>query len=126
MEGRTFQRFVAGPVPAGSTFELSWSGSPFGGRAGRVALLALAAAALAAGIVLGRRVRPRSTAAAIAPVGQAMASESLARAIAALDDVYAAPARQDEASQASYREQRAAMKSRLVAALAVEEEHGAQ
>jgi hypothetical protein len=55
MEGRTFQRFTASSVPAGSAFVIEGAGGGGGGRAGRVALLAVAAAAVALGVLVGRR-----------------------------------------------------------------------
>jgi hypothetical protein len=121
MEGRTFQRFVAGPVAAGASFTMQWAGGGFGGRAGRLALLALAALALTGGIVFGRRVRQVPASPAPVSGGTPGESRALARAIAALDDVYSAASRQDAASRTAYREQRDALKAKLVAALAVEE-----
>ncbi|HEX9565783.1 MAG TPA: hypothetical protein VF981_17520 [Gemmatimonadaceae bacterium] len=123
MEGRTFQRYVASSVNAGASFTVQWGGGGgLGGRAGRVALPALAAVAVAAGLVFGRRNRSADLAAARPPAPAVSEAESLAGAIAALDDTYSVDARQDAASQARYRERRDAMKSRLVAALAVEQE----
>jgi hypothetical protein len=116
MEGRTFQRFVGGPVTTDAAFSLRWGAGMFG-RAGRLALLALAAVALALGVVVGRRVPSRSAAPEVAPAG---GPDTLARAIATLDHVYAVPARQDEGSQAAWQARRSELKSRLVAALAVE------
>jgi hypothetical protein len=116
MEGRTFQRFVGGPVTTDASFSLRWGAGMFG-RAGRLALLALAAVALALGVVVGRRVPSRSAAPEVAPAG---GPDALARAIATLDHVYADPARQDEGSQAAWQARRSELKSRLVAALAVE------
>lgn len=123
MEGRTFQRYVASVVPGGTAFMLRFGGGGvggFGGNAGRITLLLLAAAALGAGIVFGRR--NLSEASPAAPVVIVNDAEAIARAIAALDATYEAPSRQDEASQAAYRERRNAMKAQLVDALAVEPE----
>lgn len=84
MEGRSFQRFLASQVPAASTFSLRVSGGGLVGRPGRVALLALAALAVALGIVVGRR--GRGSPAAPARPGS---PDDLAREVAALDHVYA-------------------------------------
>jgi hypothetical protein len=116
MEGRTFQRFVGGPVTTDASFSLRWGGGLFG-RAGRLALLALAAVLVALGVVVGRRAPSRTAAPEAAPAGE---TGALARAIATLDHVYADPARQDEESQAAWQARRSELKSRLVAALAVE------
>jgi hypothetical protein len=114
LEGRTFQRFTASPVAPGTSFTVGGAGGA--GNARRVALLAIAAVTLALGVVLGRRaatsrptVRARST------------SESLAREIAALDHVYAEPARREGSAGDYYRQRRANLFDRLVAAEAVED-----
>ena len=117
MEGRTFQRFTAASVPAGSSFVVERVGGGGGGNAGRVALLAVAAIAVALGIVAGRRGRfqaapqaaPRTT------------MDTLARQIAALDNVYAAPERQAGAGGDHYRARRAALLEQLIAAQTVED-----
>jgi hypothetical protein len=80
MEGRTFERFTAASVPAGSSFAVQRVGG--GGNAGRVALLAVAAIAVALGIVVGRRGPGKP-----APAAPRTTGESLARQIAALDHV---------------------------------------
>jgi hypothetical protein len=114
LEGRTFQRFTASPVVPGTSFTVGGAGGA--GNARRVALLAIAAVTLALGVVLGRRaatsrptVRARTT------------SESLAREIAALDHVYAEPARREGSAGDYYRQRRANLFDRLVAAEAVED-----
>jgi len=125
MEGRTFQRYVAGAVPAGTAFTLRFNGGGgLGGSGGRFALLVLAAAALGAGIYYGRR--NASGAVAAAPEVVVRDAEAIARAIAALDEAFEAPSRQDDASQAVYRDRRAAMKAQLVRALSVEREDDTQ
>ena len=115
MEGRTFQRFTASPVAAGTSFIVASDGA--GRNAGRVALLGLAAVAVALGIVVGRRSPSR---AAVVPA-TVPATESLAREIAALDHVYASPARAGDAGGAYYRERRSTLMARLIEAQAVED-----
>ena len=114
MEGRTFQRFTASPVAAGTSFIVASGGA--GRNAGRVALLGLAAVAVALGIVVGRRSPSR---AAVVPA-TVPATESLAREIAALDHVYAS-ARAGDAGGAYYRERRSTLMARLIEAQAVED-----
>jgi hypothetical protein len=116
LEGRTFQRFTASPVAAGASFVVA-GGSGWPGRAGRLALVAVAAIAVALGIVIGRRGAGRPVA-ADAP---RPASEALAREIAALDHVYVEPARQAGEGGEHYRSRRAALIGRLVEAQAVED-----
>jgi hypothetical protein len=53
MEGRTFQRFSASPVPAGTSFVVGGPGGT--GNASRLALLAVAVEAVALGNIAGRR-----------------------------------------------------------------------
>lgn len=114
MEGRTFQRFTASTVAAGTAISLRGTGGT--GNAGRVALLAIAVAAIALGIIIGRRGTP----APVAPPVVRATSESLAREIAALDHVYAdSPA--DGPAGEHYRTRRSALLERLVDAQAVEE-----
>lgn len=112
MEGRTFQRFTASPVAAGTSFVVGGGGA--GGSAGRVALLAVAAVAVALGIVVGRRSTSRATA---SPPARP-ASEALAREIAALDHVYA---RATGAGDAYYRSRRSTLMEQLIEAQAVED-----
>jgi hypothetical protein len=114
MEGRTFERFTAASVPAGSSFAVGRVGG--GGIAGRTALLAVAAIAVALGIVVGRRSPPGAPATTSRP-----APESLARQIAALDHVYATPERQSGAGGDHYRARRAALLDQLIAVQAVED-----
>ncbi len=116
LEGRTFQRFTASPVAAGASFVVAGS-SGWSGRAGRLALVAVAAIAVALGIVIGRRGAGGPAAAGPPPP----ASEALAREIAALDHVYAEPARQAGAGGEHYRSRRAALIGQLVEAQAVED-----
>ena len=106
MEGRTFQRYTASPVRAGSSFSVGGGGA---GNAGRVALLAIAAVAVALGIIIGRR--PTNDPAALV---ERPAAESLARQIAALDHVYADAAKQHGPGGAYYRSRRAALLERLI------------
>jgi hypothetical protein len=114
MEGRTFQRYIASPVSAGSAFTVGGGGGT--GNARRAALLAIAAVAVALGIVVGRKWASGVPAPVRGPT-----SQSLARQIAALVHVYAAAGRQDGAGGAWYRTQRAALLERLVERQAVEE-----
>jgi hypothetical protein len=115
MEGRTFQRFTAATVPRGATFTINKSaGAGLGGNAGRVALLAVALVAVALGIVIGRRA-PASTS------GPLATPDALAREIAALDHVYASPARRKGDGDAYYQTRRAELVERLMDAQAVEE-----
>jgi hypothetical protein len=116
MEGRTFERFTAASVPAGSSFAVERVGSG-GGNAGRVALLAVAALAVALGIIVGRRGPGKAAPAA----EQRTTEESLARQIAALDHVYATPERQAGAGGDHYRARRAALLDQLIAIQAVED-----
>ena len=108
MEGRTFERFTAASVPAGSSFAVGRASG--GGNAGRVALLAVAAIAVALGIVVGRRAPGKS-----APTSPRTTEDSLARQIAALDHVYATPERQAGAGGDHYRARRAALLDQLIA-----------
>ena len=119
MEGRSFQRFRSASVPAGASFRLEVAGA--GGRAGRLALLAVAAIAVALGILLSRRA-PRETVPALA---SRPASERLAREIAALDHVYATPERQVGPAAEHYRARRSALMGQLVEAQAVEDRNAA-
>jgi hypothetical protein len=114
LEGRTFQRFTASPVTAGTAFTVGAAGGS--GNARRVALLAIALVAVALGIVIARRApAPGPTVIARSP------AESLAREIAALDHVYAAPARREGTAGDYYRQRRASLFDRLVKAQAVED-----
>jgi hypothetical protein len=116
MEGRTFQRFVGGPIGADASFTLRWGGG-LSGSSGRLALLAIAAVAVTLGVLFGRRMPGR-----VAPAGPSdTGAEALARAIASLDRVYASPERQDAGSRAAWEARRAELKSQLVSALAVED-----
>jgi hypothetical protein len=115
LEGRTFQRFTASSVAAGASFVVAGSRN-WSGRAGRLALIAVAVIAVALGIVIGRRGAGRDTAKEARP-----ASEALAREIAALDHVYAETERQSGAGGEYYRSRRAALIGQLVEAQAVED-----
>lgn len=116
MEGRSFRRFTAAPVPAGASFAVAGSGGT-SGRAGRLALLAVAVVAVALGIVFGRRAPPRAT----PPAPPRPAVDSLAREIAALDHVYAEPGKRAGSAGEHYRSRRVALIGRLVEAQAVED-----
>lgn len=107
MEGRTFQRYTASPVTAGASFSIGGSGGS--GNARRVALLAIAAVAVALGIVIARKQPPAAPIAAKRPV-----AESLARQIAALDHVYATPASRAGSAGEHYHARRASLLQRLV------------
>jgi hypothetical protein len=116
MEGRSFQRFTAGPVVAGASFTIGGSGG-FGGRASRLALLAVAAIAVALGIVIGRRAPGRAR----PPVTERPATDALAREIAALDHVYAEPGKRAGVAGEHYRVRRTELIGQLVEAQAVED-----
>jgi hypothetical protein len=105
MEGRTFQRYTASPVAAGSSFIVGGSGGT--GNAGRVAMLAIAAVAVALGFLLARRAPAR------APAGAPPGADALARQIAALDHVYSSAEKQDGPGGDYYRTRRAALLERL-------------
>ena len=116
MEGRSFQRYIAAPVPAGASFMVARSG--WSDAAKRGVLLAVAVLAVALGIVVGRRASsPVAGASAPQP-----ATDTLAREIVALDRVYSAD-RRDGPAGAYYRNRRDALMGRLVEAQAVED-HG--
>ena len=114
MEGRTFQRYTASPVTGGVSFNVTMGG--VGGNATRVVLLAVAAVAVALGIVVGRRSMTRRGSPATRP-----SAEAIAREIAALDHVYATPDRAGETAAAQYRARRSALMERLIDAQAVED-----
>ena len=117
MEGRSFQRYIAAPVTAAAAFEVSRAGMT--GSMTRWVLLLVAATAVTLGIfVLGPRAAAR---AAVAPSSPRTATDALAREIAALDHVYATPARQAGSGGEQYRARRAALMARLTDALAVED-----
>ena len=113
-EGRSFQRFTASQVAGGASFDVTKAG---GGNAGRLALIAVAVIAVALGIVVGKRGAPEP---AVVSTTRPVA-EALAREIAALDHVYAAPAKQAGAGGEYYRARRGTLVSRLVEAQAVED-----
>lgn len=115
LEGRTFERYTAASVPAGSSFSVERVGG--GGNAGRLALLAVAAIAVALGIIVGRRDPEKATPIA----GPRITKDSLARHIAALDHVYATPERQAGTGGDHYRARRAALLDQLIAVQAVED-----
>ena len=104
MEGRTFQRYTASPVRAGS-FTIGGGG---GGNAGRSALLAIAALSVALGFIVARRAPAR------VPAGGPRGADALAREIAALDHVYSGAGKQDGAGGEYYRARRAQLLERLV------------
>lgn len=126
LQGRTFQRYLGGPVPAGASFTLQVGDDGTGGVGDKVVLLILAAAALGAGIFFGRRVASGGEPTAAAPATAVGEAEAIARAIVALDVTYRHPSRQDDLSQAAYHQRRTALRDRLVASLAVESEDDAQ
>jgi hypothetical protein len=114
LEGRTFQRFTASPVSPGTAFTVGAAGGA--GNARRVALLAIALVAVALGIVIARRApAPGPAVIARSP------ADALAREIAALDHVYAEPARREGSAGDYYRQRRASLFDRLVEAQTVED-----
>lgn len=119
MEGRTFQRYRAADVAGGATFTVQTAGTP--GR-GRLALLIVAAAAIALGVMLGRR----APAAAMVPASTSRSTaETLAREIAALDHVYSGDGPRAGEGAEYYRHRRAALIAQLVSAQAVEDRRAA-
>lgn len=116
MEGRSFQRFTAGPVAGGTSFTVGGAGG-LSGRASRLALLAVAVVAVALGIVIGRRAPDRAP----RSVQERTAGDALAREIAALDHVYADPGKRAGSAGEHYRARRAALMGQLVEAQAVED-----
>ena len=132
LEGRSFERFIGQDVPAEAALQLSMPGTAGGvagalsGTAGRVALVALAGAVLALGVVVGRR-RLVPVAAAPAPVRTAPPAvtdpqgvDGLANAIAALDAVFESQQAPSDAARRVYERRRAELKARLVARLAAD------
>ena len=116
LEGRSFQRFTASQVRAGGSFVIARSDA-LRGNTGRLALLAVAAIAVALGVLYGRR----GLGAAAPIAAPRTTTATLAREIAALDHVYAAPARQAGPGGEHYRARRAALVGQLVEAQAVED-----
>ena len=133
LEGRQFERFLGQEVPAGTSIRLDLPGSPGSfGNLRTLLLVGLAAAALALGILFGRR-GAREDASASTPMMVSAtvdpdAPDTLAQAIAALDAVHerqGAPGATGEAARAAYEAARVAyearrgeLKARLVASLA--------
>ena len=115
MEGRSFQRYIASPVPAGTSFMVARSG--WSESAKRGVLLAVAALAVALGIVVGRR----APAPAAVPVESRPAADVLAREIVALDRVYSAADRREGPAGEHYRARREALMGQLVELQAVED-----
>lgn len=108
MEGRTFRRYTTSQVVSGASFTVGGPGV-LAGNASRLALLAVAVAAVALGVVVGRR------GGIAAPATEAPGTaEALAREIAALDHAHATPERQAGESGAWYRERRAVLFEELV------------
>ena len=121
LEGRSFQRFTASQVAAGASFEVARSGVV--GNAGR------AGAARGGGDRRGVRHRGRASRAGRSGAVRGRrgpATATLAREIAALDHVYAAPARQAGSGGEHYRARRAALVGQLVEAQAVEDREPAR
>jgi len=115
MEGRSFQRYIASPVPAGTSFMVARSG--WSESAKRGVLLAVAALAVALGIVIGRR----APAPAAVPVELRPATDVLAREIVALDRVYSPADRREGPAGEHYRARREALMGQLVEWQAVED-----
>lgn len=115
LEGRTFERFTAQDLSAGSVIRISLPSSP-GGMAARRAFLVLLAAsvAVALGVAWGRRpLVPRAP----APVVERADADALARAIAALDAVHERQPHPGVAERVHYQRRRSELKARLVSAL---------
>jgi hypothetical protein len=125
LEGRTFRRFLAQDVPPTATVTID-VGDPTAPRGNRfVIALVLGAAAimvLALAFALTRRRQMAVSHDVTAPPVEAPTdAASLARAIADLDEAFARTASPTDAERDAYRERRAALKTRLTAALAKEE-----
>jgi hypothetical protein len=117
LEGRRFERFLGQDVASGATVRLAFPGSRDSLARFRSALpLVLAALALALGMGWGRRV-VRAAAPAAHPA-VADDPDTLARAIAALDNATERLGPSGGAPRAVYDRRRAELKERLVAALA--------
>ena len=128
LEGRSFRRFLAQEVPAGSAVELD---VPAGEKVGGVTRFAVPGTIVAVGLLMlgalamssRRKAATPAPAAPLpepppAPVVPALDDETarLAREIAALDDAHAEGA--GEGAEADYATRRAELKRRLAAALA--------
>lgn len=128
LEGRSFRRFLAQDMAAGSTVTID-VGEPTAPRGNRFLLAPVLAAAaimaLALAFALTRRRPARVVARADAAPGRAPAvaadASHLARDIAELDDAFARVASPTDAEREAYRRRRDALKARLTAALAKEQ-----
>ncbi|HSA56419.1 MAG TPA: hypothetical protein VLE53_12000 [Gemmatimonadaceae bacterium] len=120
LEGRQFERFVGSDVPAGAGVRLDLPGSPGGfGERRSVLLVALAAGALALGILFGRRgARTAPRAVPTPAIVDPDHPDTLAQAIAALDAVRDRQEAAGHATPAAWEARRAELKARLAAALA--------
>jgi hypothetical protein len=118
LEGRTYRRYLARDVPSESVVRLAVPARRVASRVPPAAIVAVAGVLLALGATTARRGGQGATA-------PPLDAESLAHAIAALDAEFESGQVQSEAATARYRQQRAALKARLVSALsAVEEPRG--
>jgi hypothetical protein len=124
-EGRTLRRFLARDVPPGSTFHVDL---PALSGVTRTTLMfsiaaALAAAMLAAlGLTRARRESSRRPVSVAVPAPSSP-SETLLRAIAALDLEFEQSTDRSDAAQREYAARRAALKAQLAVALAGERRH---
>jgi hypothetical protein len=121
-EGRTLRRFLAKDVPPGAVFRVDLPALSGGNRANVMFAIGagLAAMMLAAlGIAFARR-RPARVEGAAGPTTSIRRSESLLRAIAALDLEYERSSDRSDAARRNYDATRSALKEQLGAALAAE------
>ena len=121
-QGRTFKRFLAQDVGKGQAVRVDVAAASSDTRArvlmGLAALIAAAMIAAFARAMMGRRSHQHPLASHVAPVPAVTESEALLAAIAALDA--SRETGMSVADDAGYSAQRAALKARLVAALASE------
>ena len=116
IEGRTFRRFQAHDVPAGSVIAVSVPPAPVLRSPNAALIIAIATVMGAALIIALRRRQRRPVRPAVAPP-PASDADALAREIAELDARFAA-GDHDDASRAEYEQRRAILKRRLAERLA--------
>jgi hypothetical protein len=119
LEGRTFRRFLAQDVAAGTPITID-VGAPTTPRGNRFLFVPVFGAAVLMSVALVVALTRRRRTAVVAPLTAPDAAH-LARDIAELDDAFARVDSPSEADRASYQRRRDALKARLTAALAKEE-----
>ena len=120
LEGRTFRRFLAQGVAAGSPITID-VGAPTGPRGSRYVFVPVIVAAALMGLALMIALTRRRAAPAVVPQPGRVDAAHLARNIADLDDAFARMAAPSDAERTSYQQRRDALKAQLTAALAKEE-----